>query len=248
VSVFAACSGTRSGDRAGDGATYCLSRDEVGCQRRRSDAKAVACLAKKSLWFAFLRCCSSAADSTLRLSRLSYRRRHGARPAPLLVAWAAGAQVASLPCAARAAASAAGVRPASRRGVSSHTPDAPLLFVVCVPAGCNYLHRCWFGAGAARSCAARLASHAACGLPQALYNRLREKRVLELRLAEEPTALLVFLGPPSCGKTGAPSHLWRHGSLLSFLTRLRQRCSRSCCASAPSSRARSTSTVARGTT
>jgi hypothetical protein len=149
VSVFAACSGTRSGDRAGDGATYCLSRDEVGCQRRRSDAKAVACLAKKSLWFAFLRCCSSAADSTLRLSRLSYRRRHGARPAPRLAspsAWAVGAQVATVPCAARAAASAARVRPASRRGGSSHAPDAPLIFVVLAPAGCNHLLRCWFGA------------------------------------------------------------------------------------------------------
>ena len=60
-------------------------------------------------------------------------------------------------------------------------------------------------ARAARSCTARLASHAACGLPQALYNRVREKRVLELRLDKEPTALLVLLGPPSCGKTGAPA-------------------------------------------
>ena len=85
---------------------------EVACQRRRSA----------------LRWRSTAADSALRLSRRpSYRRRHGVRSAPLLaslVAWAAGAQVASVPCAARAAASAAGVWPASRRGGSSHTPDA----------------------------------------------------------------------------------------------------------------------------
>jgi len=50
-------------------------------------------------------------------------------------------------------------------------------------------------------------------VPQALYNRVREKRVLELRLAKKPTTLLVLLGPPSCGKTGAPSHLVWHVSL-----------------------------------
>jgi hypothetical protein len=40
-----------------------------------------------------------------------------------------------------------------------------------------------------------------------LQNRVREKRLLELKLANKPTTLLVVLGPPSCGKTGAPSHL-----------------------------------------
>ena len=112
------------------------------------------------------------------------------------------------------------VGPAFCRGRSSHVLT-PLSFSCgseLQPSSLLLFRRC---ARAARFCAARLASHAACGLPQALYNRKREKRVLDLRLANEPTGLLVLLGPPSCGKTGAPSHLWRRGSLCFFLTRSR---------------------------
>jgi len=92
-------------------------------------------------------------------------------------------------------------------------------------------------AGSVRVCCSLLrsaarVSHAACGLQQALYNRVLEKRVLELRLANEPTALLVLLGPPSCGKTGASSA--QNSSWCFFSLTLLQRCSRSCCASAPS--------------